>query len=246
MTPEECRTLLDGAANLVVLTGAGISTAAGVPDFRGPEGLYVTRKYDPDTVFEIGSFRRDPRPFYDFTRDFLGVLDAIEPTFTHRFLARLEAEGRLAVLITQNIDSLHHRAGNERVIAVHGDYWSAHCLDCGAAYDLPALRSKVERQEVPTCDECGGVVKPDVVFFGEAVHGLDEAATAMRSADLVLVLGSSLTVFPAAALPELARCPVVVVNSGPVGLAPGPDRFFVDADLDDYFMRVAAAGSSAG
>jgi NAD-dependent deacetylase len=111
-----CADLIRRSERMVGMTGAGISTAADIPDFRGPQGLYVTRRYDPDTVFDISAFRRDPAPFYEFTRDFLGVIDTIEPTFTHRFLAGLEAAGRLSAVVTQNIDSLHQKSGSENVI----------------------------------------------------------------------------------------------------------------------------------
>jgi len=233
-----CAAMIRRCSHLVALTGAGVSTAAGIPDFRGPQGLYVTRRYDPDRVFDISAFRRDPAPFYEFTRDFLSVVDAIEPTVTHRFLAALESTGTLHALITQNIDPLHQRAGSRRVISVHGGYWTSHCLGCGRRFSLDEMRVKVREQPVPRC-ECRAVIKPDVVFFGETVHGLDAALAAAAASDLMLVLGSSLTVYPAAWLPQSAGGDVVVVNRGPVRLASGPRRFFVDADLDRFFTEVA-------
>ena len=232
-----CAEMIRRAERVVALTGAGISTAAGIPDFRGPQGLYVTRRYDPERVFEIGAFARDPAPFFEFTRDFLGVIDAIEPTLTHRFLAELEGEGRLTAVITQNIDALHQKAGSRHVISVHGDYWTSHCLACRREFDLGSMERMVREAEVPRCG-CGGVIKPDVVFFGEPVHALEEASIVVSRSDLLLVLGSSLSVYPAAFLPEAAGGDVVVVNSGEVGLAPGPDRYFVDADLDAFFGEV--------
>jgi NAD-dependent deacetylase len=235
---EACAEMITGAEHVVALTGAGISTAAGIPDFRGPQGLYVTRQYDPETVFEIGAFRRDPTPFYEFTRDFLGVIHTIQPTSTHRFLADLEARGRLAAVVTQNIDSLHQKAGSKNVISVHGDYWTSHCLACNQEFELGRMEKMVVEVAVPRC-ECGGVIKPDVVFFGEAVHDLEFAASAVAASDLLLVLGSTLVIYPAAFLPEQAGGDVVVVNRGEVGLAPGPGRYFVDADLDEYFGEVA-------
>lgn len=238
LDPASCADLIRRSERVVALTGAGISTAAGIADFRGPEGLYITRQYDPDTVFDISAFRRDPGPFFEFTRDFLGVIDSLEPTVTHRFLAQLEADERLIAIVTQNIDSLHQKAGSQRVISVHGDYWTSHCLVCGREYDLETMRTMVRQVAVPRCD-CDGVIKPDVVFFGEAVRGLDAAAGAVAASDLLLVLGSSLAVYPAAFLPEQAGGDVVVVNRGEVGLAPGPGRHFVDADLDEYFGEVA-------
>ena len=233
-----CADLIRRSERVVALTGAGVSTAAGIPDFRGPQGLYVTRRYDPETVFDISAFRRNPAPFYEFTRDFLGVIDTIEPTATHRFLAELEADGSLVAVVTQNIDSLHQKAGSAHVISVHGDYWTSHCLDCCREYDLAQMEKMVHETEIPRCT-CSGVIKPDVVFYGEAVRDLEVAANVVAASDLLLVLGSSLTVYPAAFLPEQAGGEVVVVNRGEVGLTPGPGRFFVDADLDEYFSEVA-------
>ena len=235
--PEACADLIRGAGRIVALTGAGISTAAGIPDFRGPQGLYVTRRYDPEAVFNISAFRRDPAPFYEFTRDFLGVIHTIEPTFTHRFLADLEARGKLTAVVTQNIDSLHQKAGSEAVISVHGDYWTSHCLACRKDFELAQMEEMVREVPVPQCP-CGGVIKPDIVFFGEAVRDLDHAASAVAASDLLLVLGSSLAVYPAAFLPEQAGGDVVVVNKGEVGLTPGAGRYFVDADLDVFFGEV--------
>jgi NAD-dependent deacetylase len=235
---EGCAEKIRGANRIAALTGAGVSTAAGIPDFRGPQGLYVTRQYDPDTVFEIAAFRRDPTPFYEFTRDFLGVIHTLEPTSTHHFLADLEAGGKLTAVVTQNIDSLHQKAGSRNVISVHGDYWTSHCQACNTEFALARLEEMVLEVPVPTC-ECGGVIKPDVVFFGEAVHDLDRAAAAVAASDLLLILGSTLVIYPAAFLPEQAGGEVVVVNRGEVGLAPGPGRYFVDADLDAYFGEVA-------
>jgi len=238
LSPAACADLIKRSERVVALTGAGISTAAGIPDFRGPKGLYVTRQYDPETIFDISAFRRQPEPFYEFTRDFLGVIESLEPTVAHHFLAQLEATGDLHAVITQNIDGLHQKAGSQRVISVHGDYWTSHCLDCGREYDLETMKTMVRQVAVPHCD-CDGVIKPDVVFFGEAVRGLDEAVREVGSSDLLLVLGSSLVIYPAAFLPEQAGGDVAVVNQGEVGLSPGPRRHFVDADLDAYFGEVA-------
>jgi len=233
LEPEACADLIRRSERVVALTGAGISTAAGIPDFRGPHGLYVTRQYDPDTVFDIVAFHRDPEPFFDFTRDFLNVIDTLEPTVTHRFLARLEADGRLTAVVTQNIDSLHQRAGSQRVISVHGDYWTSHCLACGREYDLAKMAEMVRETAVPRC-ACNGVIKPDVVFYGEAVRDLEVAASVVVESDLLLVLGSSLAVYPAAFLPEQAGGQVVVVNRGAVGLGPAPGRYFVILIGDRY------------
>ena len=233
-----CADMIRVASRVVALTGAGISTSAGVPDFRGPEGLYITGKYDPDTTFEVSGFLRDPTPFFAFTRDVLGLVAGLRPTFTHRFLADLEAGGTLRTVVTQNIDPLHQKAGSKNVIPVHGGYWTSHCVACRSVFSLGELIDLLDSDEVPRCG-CGGVVKPDVVLFGEPVYAMDEAIAAVGKADLLLVLGSSLSVYPAGWLPEAAHCPVVVVNLGPVELSPGPDRYFADAELDSFFREVA-------
>lgn len=245
LEPECLAELIRESRSTVALTGAGISTGAGIPDFRGPAGLYVTRRYDPDRVFDIRHFRRDPVPFYEFTLDFAEMLRTIRPTFTHFLLSALEKRGLLTGVVTQNIDALHHHAGSEKVVEVHGSYWSAECTACryraegrGYSWWVDEIRTS-RRFPVPLCPECGGVIKPAVVFFGEQVRDFDAGAEMIAGSDLLLVLGSSLAVFPAALLPQMAGGVVVVVNRGEVRLPPGEGRFFIEEDLDSYFSRVA-------
>ncbi|MCL2000633.1 MAG: Sir2 family NAD-dependent protein deacetylase [Planctomycetes bacterium] len=238
VTPAQCAEKIRRAGKIAVLTGAGMSTAAGIPDFRGPKGLYVTRAYDPETVFEISCFDRDPKPFYKFSRDFLGLLSRIEPTSTHRFLARLEAEGRDIGIVTQNIDGLHQKAGSHRVYPIHGDYQTSGCRRCGAIVGLPDLLELMEEAEVPVCRGCGGVIKPDIVFFGENVRHLEESSRLAASSDLMLVLGSSLAVYPAAGLPDLAGGEVVIVNRGSPAVEARQGWHLADADLDGFFHQV--------
>ena len=235
-SPQDCAKRLKAAKRIGVLTGAGLSTAAGVPDFRGPKGLYVTRTYDPEAVFAIDGFDHDPAPFFAFSRDLLGLLSTIKPTFTHRFLARLEAEGRLSGIVTQNIDGLHQAAGSKRVFAMHGDYGKAHCRACERAFYLAEYQDEVMAGRVPRC-ECGGVVKPNIVFFGEAVREMEAAAELAEESDFFLVLGSSLAVYPAAGIPDLCSRDVWVVNRGTVQLRPSWQQ--ADADLDEFFRETA-------
>jgi len=245
--PAECAEMLRNAGSVVVLTGAGISTEAGIPDFRGPQGLYATRRYDPDLVFNLEHFRQDPLLFYQFTSDFMEIANTIRPTFTHCLLAVLEEQGVLEGVITQNIDALHHHAGSRRVIELHGSYWSAGCMHCddfspsGISYGWwrEAIRTD-HRAPIVSCPLCDGVVKPHVVFFGEAVRDFNEAAEMVAGCDLLLVLGSSLLVYPAALLPQLAAGKVLVVSQGAVRLAPTPNRRFSEAELDPFFRAVAA------
>lgn len=236
-----CAQKIRDAGKIAVLSGAGMSTAAGVPDFRGPKGLYVTRAYDPETVFEINYFDRDPKPFFRFTRDFLGLLMNVEPTLTHRFLARLEAEGRKIGIVTQNIDGLHQRAGSRHVYPMHGDYSTSHCRKCNREVNLAKFLELLDLMEVPSCDVCGGVIKPDVVFFGENVRHMEDSIRLVAESDLLLVLGSSLVVHPAAMLPAYAGGEVVIVNRGEVGMRPGKGVFLADAGLDEFFGEVEKA-----
>jgi len=245
LTPADCADLIRSARAIVALTGAGLSTAAGIPDFRGPRGLYVTRRYDPEKVFEIGWFRREPQHFYAFSRDFVATVKDVQPTFTHRFLAQMEEQGRLAAVVTQNIDLLHQQAGSRKLVELHGSYDAAHCQGCGRRLSQLSYGWWQEAMEtspeppVAICAACGGVLKPEIVFFGELVHGMDDAEALVQGCDLLLVLGSSLQVVPASMLPYATRAPTVIVNQGEVALPPAPHRHFVDAELDGYFRQVA-------
>jgi len=134
LTAQELADMLLRAKKVAALTGAGLSTAAGIPDFRGPKGLYVSRRYDPEKVFEIGWFRRDPRYFYAFALDFATMACSIRPTFSHSFLHVLAERGILSGIVTQNIDLLHQEAGSEHVIALYGSFGSACCLKCGKRF----------------------------------------------------------------------------------------------------------------
>jgi NAD-dependent deacetylase len=224
------------AQRVVALTGAGISTSAGIPDFRGPQGIYATRRYPPD-VFDIERFDRDPRGFYVFARDFLGMLDRLTPSFAHGLLARLEAEGRVTAVLTQNIDGLHQRAGSRDVTEIHGGFERSLCRRCRREYDLGWVRERLAKEDVPRCGECGGVVKPDIVFFGEWVKNLEQAHAAAAASDLLLVIGTSLTVYPAAGLPDAAGGEVVIVSKGEVGPLHRP-ALRVDSDIDAFFRAV--------
>lgn len=245
LDPARCAEMIRHAGSVVALTGAGISTTAGIPDFRGPQGLYVTRRYDPEKTFDIDWFRRAPYYFYEFSRDFVGAVKAVRPTFTHRFLAGLEGKGNLSGIITQNIDMLHQMAGSRAVTELHGSYRSATCTACGKEYgELTYDWWDREMAASPTppialCPACDGVLKPDIVFFGEMVAGYEEAERMISQCDLLLVLGSSLQVAPASFLPWCTQATTIVVNRGEVSLSQAPNRYFVEGDLDFYFRAVA-------
>ena len=200
---EELAVLIREADSVVALTGAGISVPSGIPDFRSP-GTGLWENVDPMEVAHIDVFRRDPARFWSFYGTRFQTLEHKQPNAAHAVLARLEHAGLLEAVITQNIDQLHARAGSRSLIEVHGTIGHSSCLDCGAQYPLADVRSRQaeDSEGMPRC-ECGQVLKPDVVLFGEylpaaALARADELAA---GADLLLCVGSSLEVYPVADLP---------------------------------------------
>ena len=208
--------LVRRARHAVALTGAGISTPSGIPDFRTP-GKGLWEKADPMEVASIQAFRRNPAAFYRWVRPLVDLMHSAQPNPAHLALARLEAEGWLKVVLTQNIDGLHRRAGSRNVLELHGHLRTVTCLDCFQTGPAEEALEMVKRGEVPRCPKCGGVVKPDVILFGEQlpVDVLTEAMEHVYMADLILVVGSSLMVMPAAKLPALVHAnggEVVIFN----------------------------------
>lgn len=235
---QETARLIQQSRFCVAMTGAGISTNAGIPDFRGPRGLYVTRQYDADKIFDIAYFYRDQKPFFEFARDFVSLEERVRPTPTHRFLQKLEEAGILKAVITQNIDALHQKAGSRNVLEVHGSIWKSHCLDCGREFSYAQAKEKVLNETVPRCS-CGGVIKPDIVFFGENVKSFDEASELARRADLFFVIGTSCVVYPAAMLPTLTNGKIIVANMSEVDIPDANIAVSIHEDLDVFFEKVA-------
>jgi NAD-dependent deacetylase len=196
--------LLERVSSAIALTGAGVSVPSGIPDFRTPEtGLWA--KVDPMEVAHIGVFERDPERFWSYYRPRFRSLEDKEPNRAHEALAELERRGLVEGVITQNIDRLHRAAGSENVIEVHGSIETSSCLDCGAAFGLDAVDDLFDARGVAVCSACGGAVKPDVVLFGELLpeEAMARATELAEGADLMLCVGSSLTVHPVAGLPQL-------------------------------------------
>ena len=186
----------------VVLTGAGISTESGIPDFRSPTGIWA--RYDPMEYATIGAFRRDPVKVWEFYALRFEVLTSAEPNAGHLALAELERRGLVSGIVTQNIDGLHLRAGSQDVVEVHGSIRTAVCLECGERVALEDVVAALRDAPAPPCTRCGSILKPDVVMFGELLpEGAMERATELaRAAGLLLVVGSTLEVYPVAGLPE--------------------------------------------
>ena len=200
---ETLKRWVDESSRIVFFGGAGVSTESGIPDFRGVDGLYRQKyAYPPETILSHDFFERRPEEFYRFYREKILITDA-EPNPAHRKLAQWEAEGRLTAVVTQNIDGLHQKAGSKRVYELHGSIHRNFCTRCGKFYSAGEI---AEMDLVPRCT-CGGIVKPDVVLYGE---GLDDgvvrgAMAAIAGADMLIIGGTSLSVYPAAGLIDLYR-----------------------------------------
>jgi len=215
MNVERLAELLRGRQPCVVLTGAGISTESGIPDFRSAGGIW--RRFDPLVYAHVDAFRRDPARVWEFYALRLDVVGSAEPNDGHRALADLEARGWIRAVVTQNVDGLHTRAGSRDVVEVHGSLREAECLACGTRVPMEDVLRDLP---LPPCPQCGEVLKPGVVMFGELlpVDAIERAQRLAREARLLLVVGSSLEVYPVAGLPEetlAAGGEVAIVNRGP-------------------------------
>jgi NAD-dependent protein deacetylase/lipoamidase len=214
MSVERLAELVDACRPCVVLTGAGISTESGIPDFRSPSGVWA--RYDPMEYATIDAFLEDPAKVWDFSGKRLARLDGAKPNDGHRALAELEHRGWVRAVVTQNIDRLHERAGSRALVEVHGSIRTSSCLDCGTVVPFAEV---VALLPVPACPSCGRVLKPDVVMFGELLPetAIADALQLAASAGLLLVVGSSLEVYPVAGLPLetlAAGGSLAIVNRG--------------------------------
>ena len=240
MSVGELAELIGARQPCIVLTGAGVSTESGIPDFRSPTGLWAT--VDPMEYGSIEAFRRDPRKVWSFYKPRVEMLTGAEPNPAHTALAELEELGFVEAVVTQNIDLLHERAGSNEVVEVHGSIRTSTCPGCGGRYALARVLELLEEAEAPACPDCGELLKPDVVFFGERLPpaAIDRAYALARRARLLLVVGSALEVYPVAGLPletlatggELA-----IVNRGPTAFD-SRASLTVDASAGEVLPRV--------
>ena len=242
---EKICELINNSKKIVILTGAGISTSCGIPDFRGPSGIYsyVGKKYHlpyPEAVFDIDYFHQRPEPFFDFSKEIF--INKPQPSFTHNFIAALENKAKkINLLVTQNIDMLHELAGSKKMIACHGTYHTAHCCKCGKKYTLEQYEIKLKNGEIIKC-ECSGIVKPDIVFFGESLpESFIDFLNCPTPTDLVIVIGTSLTVQPASLLPLAIKrhynIPMILINKDST---PYDDKFdyIIKDDIDETFKKI--------
>ena len=213
-------TLYEKSRRIAVLTGAGVSTLSGIPDFRSSDGLYSKEfgKMRVESILDIDFFTEHPDVFYSWAKDYWYQMDSFEPNIIHTTLAEMERRGKLSEgIFTQNIDALHQRAGSRKVYELHGSVKEGYCMKCHSHYSYKYMADIVNSGAVPVCGQCGGLVKPDIIFYGEPLNTsvLMRAENAFASCDLCIVLGSSLVVNPAATLPYItARSgnDIVIVN----------------------------------
>ena len=236
---EEFVRILESSRKAYAITGAGISVPSGIPDFRGPNGLY---KYFPPDIFDIDKFFENPKRYYDFSRERLGVIERAQPNTAHEVLAELEEMRLIDVVITQNIDGLHRKAGSKKVIELHGNLEEYVCTKCGRRFSKDEIKGALEREDVPHCETCGGLVKPNVVFFGEPLpeRELLEAFKIAEESDLAVAVGTSLVVYPAALVPRRTvetGGRLVIINVGETGLDGVAYRKY-EYDVVDFFREV--------
>ena len=233
---EKLQEILDSHRRVVFFGGAGVSTESGIPDFRSVDGLYH-QKYDypPETILSHTFFMNYPEEFFRFYRDKMLALDA-EPNAAHRKLAQLEKAGKLTGVVTQNIDGLHQKAGSVHVMELHGSVHRNYCMRCGKFYDA---RFMLESEGIPTCS-CGGMIKPDVVLYEEGLDQniLRDAVKTISEADVMIVGGTSLAVYPAAGLLDYFRGDVLVlINKGATPRDNSAD-LLIQAPIGQVFSQI--------
>ncbi len=207
--------IVETSDNIVFFGGAGVSTESGIPDFRSQDGLYSLKyKYPPEQIVSHSFYKKRPTEFFEFYKDKMLAPDA-KPNKAHLKLAELEKRGKLKAVITQNIDGLHQMAGSEKVLELHGSVLRNYCESCGKFFDLQYI---IDSEETPLCDKCGGSVKPDVVLYEESLdmNIMSEAISFISRADVLIIGGTSLVVYPAAGLIDYYRgSKLVVINKSP-------------------------------
>lgn len=238
---EELQKLIDGAKNIVVLTGAGISTASGIPDIRSANGaannkdLIKKYKYDYETIVSHSFFMRHTDEFYRYYKEQM-IFKNAEPNIAHKYLANLEKRKNV-MIITQNIDGLHTVAGSKNVVEFHGSTQRNTCMNCGEHFSLDYVMSQ---DGVPHCDRCGGIIKPDVVLFEEGIdyQAISDSVNATEHADLLIVIGSSLVVYPAAGIPNYFHGNnIVIINKDPTPLD-AYAKIVIHNDIKQVFSKL--------
>ncbi len=233
---NKLQSLVDQSQRIVFFGGAGVSTESGLPDFRSVDGIY-SQKYDypPETMLSHQFSVQEPEKFFEFYRDKL-LFPAARPNAAHKKLAELEAAGRLTAVITQNIDGLHQMAGSQNVLELHGSVRRNFCERCAKSYNVEQIMAT---SKVPHCD-CGGRIKPDVVLYGEGLDSgvMDSAVTSLQQADMLIIGGTSLVVYPAAGLVKYYRGNrLVLINKQPGPMDDQAD-LFIQAPIGEVMSKI--------
>lgn len=233
---QELKNLIEKSNNIVFFGGAGVSTESGIPDFRSKDGLYNQKyKYPPEEILSHTFFMNQTGEFYEFYREKLNSLK-YQPNITHLKLTELENQGKLKAIITQNIDGLHQKAGSKNVLELHGSVLRNYCMECGKFYDAKFIFNS---KGIPRCD-CGGTVKPDVVLYEESLNDeiLGNSVRAIQNADLMIVAGTSLTVYPASGLINYFRGQNLVLINRDVTPYDGRANLVINESLGKIFEKL--------
>ena len=239
LASKEFISIIKNCANMCIITGAGISTASGIPDFRGKNGIYTESS---ENVFDLESFKKNPENFYRFAKKFLNTLKNSRPNSAHLLIKELEDLGKVNYIITQNIDSLHEKAGSKRLIEVHGNFKTFTCINCGNSIPFQEVFQTIAKGEIPHCPKCGGVLKPNLIFFGEKIdiNIINKIKNIASQSEYCVVFGSSLIVHPIASIPECTlnnNGRLILVNKG---ITPYDEYAFkkFEVDIEEFSSEV--------
>ncbi|MBQ6621599.1 MAG: NAD-dependent protein deacylase [Mogibacterium sp.] len=246
---QQFQQLVDSHSRIVFFGGAGVSTASGIPDFRSADGLYNTKdirfeQYEPEYLLSHECLYREPKVFFEFYRQKMDVR-GIEPNVTHYRLAELERAGKLSAVVTQNIDGLHQKAGSRTVYEIHGTTTRSYCTKCGRVYPEAYLFEC--GGDIPRCESCGGMVRPDVTMYGESLpeEAFSRAFQAINQADMLIIAGTSLVVYPAAGMVNYFRGDaLVLLNMQPTARDRGADLVIRDP-MQEVFERLVVRESGS-
>lgn len=233
---NQLNTILKHSKRIVFFGGAGVSTESGIPDFRSKDGLYHQKYHkDPEYMLSHTCLVREPEAFYKFYFDKM-IYEGAQPNVCHKKLVELEKRGKLSAIITQNIDGLHQQAGSHHVLELHGNAYRLFCTNCGHDYHLKSIR----REKIPTCPSCGGLLRPDVVLYGEALNEtiVEETIYEIKQCDTLIIGGTSLVVYPAATFVQYFRGKnLIIINKDQTTMDGQADLIIHDA-IGKVFSKI--------
>ncbi len=241
---EKLKEMIDESNRIVFFGGAGVSTESGIPDFRSKDGLYNQKdvqfeKYQPEYLLSHSCLIHEPKVYFEFHRQKMDTRK-IEPNNAHKYLAKLEETGKLIGVVTQNIDGLHQKAGSKKVFEIHGSALRNYCMKCGTTYPVDYIFDSTE--DIPTCDYCGGVVRADITLYEEGLPNdqVEGAINAISSADMMIIGGTSLTVYPAASFVNYFRGKnLVIINRDPLDIRVGENVLVINEKIGEVFSQLA-------